>query len=197
MKRTIAAGMLMLLAGAACDRRPRPEQTPASEWTAAQQPAQQPPPAAKPERSIMRPAVAQPEPAPPPPPPTHVTVPFAEPSPALGDAQTALIDPLIARLSGGTDRIVLRGSTDSRGADRRNIAVSRRRARLVAAYLERKGIARDRIAIVALGESRPVAPNMTLDGQDDPAGRARNRRVDIDIVPAKGDAADTPEGSGS
>ena len=31
------------------------------------------------------------------------------------------------------------------------------------------------------GESRPVAPNTTPDGADDPAARARNRRVEIVI----------------
>lgn len=179
MKRPIAVSLMMILAGTGCDRKPKQDRAPSTEWTTAQQvPSPSPAP-----RSIMRPAVAKPEVTTAPPPPSHVTVPFADPSPGLSDAQKAVIDPLLARLAGDTDRVILRGSTDSRGGDMRNLAVSRRRARLVAAYLEQKGVAKDRISIVALGEARPIAPNMTLDGQDDPVGRARNRRVDIDLSP--------------
>jgi len=30
-----------------------------------------------------------------------------------------------------------------------------------------------------LGETKPVAPNTNLDGSDNPAGRQKNRRVEI------------------
>ena len=36
-------------------------------------------------------------------------------------------------------------------------------------------------AINGAGEMRPVAPNTKPDGSDDPAGRQRNRRVDVVI----------------
>lgn len=135
-------------------------------------------------RSIMRPAVAVAEVRPAPPAPTLVTIPFGKPAAALDDAQRAALDALAARLAGTGDRLILRGHTDSHGSDRRNRLVSLRRARLVAAYLVGKGVAEDRMQLVALGEDRPVAPNARPDGSDDPDARARNRRVEIEIVPA-------------
>ena len=62
-------------------------------------------------------------------------------------------------------------------------AASKRRAEAVAHYLEKHGVARDRLTIVALGEDRPVAPNANLDGSDNPEGRAKNRRVDLTVSP--------------
>jgi OOP family OmpA-OmpF porin len=48
------------------------------------------------------------------------------------------------------------------------------------------------MTVIGLGEDRPVAPNAHLDGSDDPEGRARNRRVEIEVtpVPAEADTAD-------
>ena len=60
---------------------------------------------------------------------------------------------------------------------------SKKRAEAVAHYLEKHGVAKDRITVIALGEGRPIAPNAKLDGSDDPEGRARNRRVDISVTP--------------
>jgi len=31
------------------------------------------------------------------------------------------------------------------------------------------------------GESRPIAPNTNPDGTDNPEGRARNRRTELDV----------------
>jgi OOP family OmpA-OmpF porin len=111
--------------------------------------------------------------------------------PALDDAARATLDGFAAK-AGADSALVIRGSTDSRGADTRNRAVSLRRARLVADYLASKGIAKDRMTVIGLGEDRPVAPNAHLDGSDDPEGRARNRRVEIEVTPAapEADAAD-------
>lgn len=36
-----------------------------------------------------------------------------------------------------------------------------------------------RLDAVGLGETQPVAPNQGPDGTDDPAGRERNRRVEM------------------
>lgn len=113
--------------------------------------------------------------------PAQITVPF----PARGDpdaAGLALVDGLIAGpafKAGGP--ITIWGHSDSRGSDADNLAASRRRAEALRAYLEGKGIARGRITVIPLGESRPVAPNRKLDGSDDPEGRAKNRRVDIRV----------------
>lgn len=178
--RNMALLALAGLAAAGCDRSgERAAHKPAAKAQPEARPAAKPAP-----RSIMQPALVAPEPPPSPPAPTMVTIPFDQSGSSLDDAQRAILDPLATRLAGTGDSIVIRGNTDSHGSDRRNRLVSHRRARLVAAYLAGKGIAHDRMTVVALGEDRPIAPNANPDGSDDPAGRARNRRVEIEIVPA-------------
>ncbi len=71
------------------------------------------------------------------------------------------------------------GYTDSIGSDAYNDTLSRRRAATVAAALERDlGSAAPKIVATGHGEADPVAPN-EVNGKDNPAGRARNRRVTI------------------
>lgn len=77
--------------------------------------------------------------------------------------------------------ITLEGHADSIGSDAYNMELSRRRATVVADELIAHGVRRDRIAVEAYGERRPVAPNANADGTDNPAGRARNRRVEAVI----------------
>ncbi|WP_343346425.1 OmpA family protein [Sphingomicrobium sp. XHP0239] len=81
----------------------------------------------------------------------------------------------------GDEPITLFGHSDSIGSDEANERASRERAEVVADYLEELGVDPDRMTIVALGEHNPVAPNLMLDGGDDEAGQARNRRVEIVI----------------
>jgi outer membrane protein OmpA-like peptidoglycan-associated protein len=75
-------------------------------------------------------------------------------------------------------RITLEGYTDSIGTDAYNLELSRRRAASVAEELVARGVARARLGVDGLGKQRPVSPNMTPDGKDNPAGRALNRRVE-------------------
>jgi OOP family OmpA-OmpF porin len=70
------------------------------------------------------------------------------------------------------------GHTDSVGSSAYNLGLSRRRAAAVAAALRPDLPARFTIRAQGYGESQPVAPN-TQGGEDNPAGRARNRRVTI------------------
>jgi outer membrane protein OmpA-like peptidoglycan-associated protein len=77
--------------------------------------------------------------------------------------------------------VILEGYADAIGTKAYNLALSRRRAETVARELIGQGVLRDRITIEAYGESRPVAPNQKPDGTDDPAGRAKNRRVEAVI----------------
>ncbi len=77
--------------------------------------------------------------------------------------------------------LTLRGHSDSEGDDEANRIMSRKRAEAVRDYLARKGLDRSRMRVIALGETRPVAPNAKPDGSDDSEGRARNRRVEIDV----------------
>lgn len=73
------------------------------------------------------------------------------------------------------------GHTDSTGSDQYNQALSERRASTVANYLVMRGVSATRIRSQGFGESMPVASNDTIDG------RARNRRVEIKIVPISQD----------
>ncbi|MEM1315594.1 MAG: OmpA family protein [Pseudomonadota bacterium] len=70
------------------------------------------------------------------------------------------------------------GHADSTGSAEYNQDLSERRADSVAGALSRRGVDRARLAAVGRGETQPVASNATEDG------RARNRRVEILIVPA-------------
>jgi outer membrane protein OmpA-like peptidoglycan-associated protein len=69
------------------------------------------------------------------------------------------------------------GHTDSTGSDAYNQALSERRAQAVANYLISRGVSASRIRWQGFGETQPVVAN------DTDAGRARNRRVEIKIVP--------------
>ncbi|MDG6777132.1 OmpA family protein [Thiomicrorhabdus sp. zzn3] len=72
--------------------------------------------------------------------------------------------------------IKVTGHTDSAGTAAYNQGLSERRAAAVKTYLESKGIDGSRIETVGMGESAPVATNKTK------AGRAENRRVEIEVV---------------
>lgn len=77
-------------------------------------------------------------------------------------------------------RVKIDGYTDSKGSDSYNLGLSRRRAVAVAAALRRRlGGAGPRLATRGHGEADPVAANTRNGGQDNPRGRARNRRVTI------------------
>ena len=80
--------------------------------------------------------------------------------------------------------IEVQGHTDSKGSEEYNVKLSQRRANEAAAYLESKGVAKERIVTKAMGKSSPMVPN-EKDGQDDPEGRAQNRRVVFNIIPDK------------
>ncbi|RHW19402.1 OmpA family protein [Sphingomonas gilva] len=146
----------------------------------------------------MRPAViaeTRPEPAPDPTPaiPPKTVIAFASGS-ALDDAGRAALDALLAMPALGDDMLfVLSGHSDPQGSDRENLATSRKRAEAVAAYLSEKGVAKERITIIALGERRPIAPSAHPDGSDYPEGRARNRRVEVVVVRPAPAVPDAPE----
>jgi outer membrane protein OmpA-like peptidoglycan-associated protein len=75
-------------------------------------------------------------------------------------------------------QIVVEGHTDSYGSDEGNLALSRRRAEAVSAYLSGTlGVQAFRISAVGYGETQPIASNETAQG------RERNRRIDVIIEP--------------
>ena len=111
---------------------------------------------------------------------------FGEGAWELNDAGKAVLAkaaPALKSLSG--QRIVVKGFTDNVpiGSELRqriagNVELSKARADAVAAFLVAQGVPRDLITTVGLGEASPVASNDTA------AGRAKNRRVEIDVVEA-------------
>lgn len=65
------------------------------------------------------------------------------------------------------------GYTDSSGKQELNMTLSSERARSVADFLAKEGVAKDRILHAGYGPANPVADNATKEG------RAKNRRVEI------------------
>ncbi len=68
------------------------------------------------------------------------------------------------------------GHTDAIGSDSYNMDLSRRRAESVVNYLVSNGVERNRLEVVPLGESNPIATNDTQEG------RSMNRRVEIKLI---------------
>jgi len=96
--------------------------------------------------------------------------------PAFYDALDDIADVLIRYPE---TRIVVAGHTDSDGSASYNLDLSERRAQSIKNYLVQRGVSSRRIRTVGYGESEPVASNNTE------RGKARNRRVEIDILPMR------------
>jgi OOP family OmpA-OmpF porin len=77
------------------------------------------------------------------------------------------------------DSILATGHTDSIGKASYNKKLSIRRAQAVKDYLVKLGIPSERIFIEGKGATQPVASNKTSQG------RARNRRVDVEVIGTK------------
>jgi OOP family OmpA-OmpF porin len=146
-------------------------------------------------------AVAPPAPAPvPPPPPPPKPAPPALVNEKITFAADAFfdfnksvlkpeakvkLDDLVGKLSAiNLEVIIAVGHTDSIGSDAYNQKLSVRRAESVKAYLVSKGIEPNRIYTEGKGKKQPIAPN-TINGHDNPEGRAKNRRVEIEVVGTK------------
>jgi len=78
--------------------------------------------------------------------------------------------------------IAIEGHTDSIGAELFNQGLSDRRAGKVAQALEAAGVPDGLVSEKGFGSSFPIAPNSNPDGSDNPAGRARNRRVEVVVL---------------
>ena len=151
-------------------------------------------------RDVCFPPAPKPAAAPPPPPAAPAPVPVAPtPAPApkpvtekvtfaadvffdfdkavLKPEGKARLDELVTKLGGTTLEVIIAiGHTDSVGGYTYNQALSVRRAEAVKAYLVSKGIEPNRIYTEGKGKTQPIASNAT------DAGRAKNRRTEIEIV---------------
>ena len=101
---------------------------------------------------------------------------FGNDKSVIKPAGKAALDDLVGKLDGNARVVLPVGYTSSTGTEAYNMALSIRRADAVKAYLVSQGIDADRIHPSGRGESYPVATNATA------AGRAENRRVEIEVM---------------
>jgi OOP family OmpA-OmpF porin len=133
------------------------------------------------------PAVVAPAPAPAPAPAAVVVAPakvtyaadafFDFDKAVLKPEGKAKLDDLVSKVKGiSLEVIIAVGHTDSVGTDGYNQKLSVARSEAVKAYLVSKGIEKNRVYTEGKGEKNPVADNKTAEG------RAKNRRVEIEVV---------------
>ena len=92
----------------------------------------------------------------------------------------AKLDDLVDKIKAiNLEVIIAVGHTDAVGSDVYNQKLSMRRSNAVKAYLISKGVDKTRIYTEGKGEKQPVADNGTKEG------RAKNRRVEIEVVGAR------------
>jgi len=92
----------------------------------------------------------------------------------------AKLDDLVDKIKAiNLEVIIAVGHTDAVGSDEYNQKLSMRRSNAVKSYLINKGVDKTRIYTEGKGEKQPVADNGTKEG------RAKNRRVEIEVVGAR------------
>jgi outer membrane protein OmpA-like peptidoglycan-associated protein len=97
----------------------------------------------------------------------------------LTPAAQAALDSVKDRIGSAKGTITIEGHTDAVGDDASNQLLSEARATSVQTALQDRLGSGSTFTAVGFGESRPVAPNTSSDGGDNPDGRAQNRRVEI------------------
>jgi len=80
-------------------------------------------------------------------------------------------------IEGHTDNTPVQATAEKQYQD--NMDLSFLRAEAIAGMLVENGISRERISVIGYGDTRPVTDNNTNEG------RAKNRRVEIKLVPEK------------
>ncbi len=143
-------------------------------------------------KALCPPVTVTPPPPPPPPPPPaprvidrltiHVNFDFDKSNIRKADeAELKKAIDFVKKYAGA--KVKLEGHTDSKGKEQYNQKLSEKRADAVKQYLIKEGaVAQAKISSMGYGESKPIAPNITKEGKDNPEGRAKNRRVEILII---------------
>lgn len=102
---------------------------------------------------------------------------FASGSAVLNRSASAGLDKAIQFANANKEAdLVVSGYTDDRGDAAKNLTLSAARADAVKNYLIKHGVAAERLSSKGEGSANPVADNKTA------AGRAKNRRVEINAV---------------
>jgi len=92
------------------------------------------------------------------------------------EAKTKLDDLVSKTKEINLEVIIAVGHTDSIGGDAYNDKLSVKRAESIKTYLTSKGVEANRVYTEGKGKKQPVADNKTAEG------RAKNRRVEIEVV---------------
>jgi outer membrane protein OmpA-like peptidoglycan-associated protein len=103
---------------------------------------------------------------------------------AVNDVALSTIENFIGDISAAQNsRVIIEGHTDNIPTGKLhvdNINLSLRRARAIANVLVARGISPDRISVLGYGDAQPIESNDTEEG------RAKNRRVEVKLVPKEG-----------
>ncbi|MBC7171544.1 MAG: OmpA family protein [Polyangiaceae bacterium] len=148
---------------------------------------------------------ASPPAAPPPPPPPPVVeveqtrirvdekIHFEIDSDAISSVSDGLIQEIARVINANPQvrKIRVEGHTDSQGSAPYNLDLSKRRARSVVAALTRYGVDAGRLQPEGFGLTRPIADNATNEG------RARNRRVEFNILERDDSLTNEADGAGA
>lgn len=99
----------------------------------------------------------------------------------LTSAATVALDGIVPQIQSESRGVIrIEGHTDSVDDDTLNQTLSEQRAQAVQSYLAaRPELAGRQFDSKGFGETQPIAPNANEDNSDNPAGRAKNRRVTI------------------
>jgi large repetitive protein len=73
-------------------------------------------------------------------------------------------------------KVMVKGHTDGRGDEKKNLELSKRRAATVVAWLAQHGVNTERVVAWGCGESQPIASDK------DKAGQQMNRRVEFQVI---------------
>ena len=96
---------------------------------------------------------------------------------SIKSSSNKILDEIVGILNEYSDyNMTIDGYTDNTGKADRNLELSKERANAVKEYFIGKGIAASRLRADGHGSENPVATNSTR------AGRAKNRRVEMDLT---------------